>query len=49
MIFPLFLLKEVVMRIKNERPLLQGREARGTNPFHAAREQLVPKPRLVCL
>jgi len=34
---------------KKTRPLLQGRVARGTNPFHATREQFAPKPRLVCL
>ncbi len=34
---------------KKTRPLLQGRVARGTNPFHAAMDIHVPKPRLECL
>ena len=38
-----------ILSPKKRAPLFQGRVARGTNPFHAAREQLAPKPRLGCL
>jgi len=34
---------------KKRAPLFQGRVARGTNPFHAAMDIYVPKPRLECL
>lgn len=34
---------------KKRAPLFQGRVARGTNPFHAATDIPVPKPRLECL
>ncbi len=38
-----------ILSPKKRAPLFQGRVARGTNPFHAATDIPVPKPRLECL